>query len=345
MEKRDFRSLSAESQYEIKVSAMKMLKAGKTQSEVSSFFSIRQQTVSDWWIKFKSEGMKGLRTKRRGRRAGEKRNLTPIMEKDIQRLIIDRCPEQLKLPFVLWTRDAVRLLIKRRYGISMPIRTVGEYLLRWGFTPKKPIKRAYEQQPKEIQKWLDDTYPKIAQEAQRHGAQIHWCDETGMSSEANVCKGYSPIGKKPIMRTSGKRFSASMISSITNQGQLRYMMYKGGLRVDKFLEFLKRLLKSSKAPIFVMLDNLRVHHAIKVREWVERQNGKIRLYFLPAYSPEYNPDEYLNQDLKTCLAKKPRPTTEFTLNKNVSGHMKSLSKKNQKIKRFFCHEKVLYAAA
>ena len=344
MKKRDFRSLSSQAQDEIKRAAMKMLKAKKTQQEVSDFFSVRQQTVSIWWNHYQREGLKGLRTKRRGRRPGEKRNLTSQVEKEVMTLIIDRCPEQFKLPFVLWTREAVQQLVKKRYGISMPIRTVGEYLKRWGFTPKKPVKRAYEQQPEEVRKWLDSSYPEIVKQARVEKAEIHWCDETGISNESNVCKGYSPVGKKPVMRTSGKRFSVSMISTITNQGQLRYMIYKGGLRVKKFIEFLRRLIKSAGRKVFVILDNLRVHHAIKVKEWVEEHHDEVALFFLPPYSPEYNPDEYVNQDVKSALMRKPRPTSEDKLNNNLSSYMKSLQRKTKKVKKYFKHEKVKYAA-
>ena len=345
MEKRDFRKLSVQSQYDMKVTAIKMLKAKKTQKKVASFLSVRHQTVSEWWIAYKSDGLKGLRYKTRGRRTGEKRTLSEQMEKEIQKTIIDHCPEQMKLPFVLWTRQAVQQLIKELYDITMPIRTVGEYLKRWGFTPQKPVKRAYEQQPAEVKKWLDETYPAIAQQALQEGAEIHWCDETGINNHANVCRGYSPCGITPVMSTSGKRFSISMISSITNQGQLRYMIYKGGLRVKTFLEFLKRLVKISKKKLFIILDNLRVHHAIKVNEWIEKQNGKIVLFFLPSYSPEYNPDEYVNQDLKLEMSKKPRSKSESILKNNASSYLRSLQHKGKKVKQFFNHKKVKYAAA
>lgn len=345
MIKEDFRSKSTEAQTEVKKAVIKLLKSKKKQCEIADLFSIRPQTVSKWWKIYQSEGMKGLHAKTRGRRYGEKRHLSIDQEKEIQRLIIDKCPEQLKLPFVLWTREAVKDLIKMRYSFDMPIRTVGEYLHRWGFTPKKPVKRAYEQQPQEVKKWLDESYPFIARRAKQHGAEIHWCDETGVSSESNVCKGYSPVGQKPIMRTSGKRFSASMISSITNEGQLRYMIYKGGLRVNKFIEFLRRLLQSAERKIFVILDNLRVHHARKIKEWVEKHCDKIELFFLPPYCPEYNADEYVNQDMKCAMMRKTRPTSDGELNGNLSSYMKSLQRKPQKVIRFFKHEKVKYAAA
>lgn len=344
MKKEDFRSKSTDAQNEIKKAVIKLLKSNKKQCEVALLFSIRPQTVSKWWKIYQCEGMKGLRPKIRGRRCGEKRHLSIDQEKEIQRLIVDKCPEQLKLPFVLWTREAVRDLIKRRYSFNMPIRTVGEYLHRWGFTPKKPIKRAYEQQPHEVRKWLDESYPLIARKARKHHAEIHWCDETGLSSEANVCKGYSPIGQKPVMKTSGKRFSTSMISSITNQGQLRYMIYKGGLRVNKFIEFLRRLIKSAKRKIIMILDNLRVHHARKVKQWVKKHKDNIEMFFLPAYCPEYNPDEYVNQDMKSTMSRKPRPTSEETLNNNLTNYMKSLQYKTDKVINFFEHEKVRYAA-
>lgn len=139
MKKRDFRTLSFDAQYEIKLLAIRMIKAEKKQIEVSKHLSVRKQTISQWWKTYTNEGMKGLRNKRRGRQTGENRTLTVEMEKQIQRAIVDKFPEQMKLPFVLWTRHAVQMLIKQKYDVSIPIRKVGEYLKRWGFTPKNQL--------------------------------------------------------------------------------------------------------------------------------------------------------------------------------------------------------------
>lgn len=345
MEKTDLRKKDTGVQREAHLLAIRMIKQGQTQKAVAEMLAVSLFSVSRWWQKYKTGGLKALEPKKRGRRYGEKRHLTAEQEKVLQKLIMDKCPEQMKLPFVLWTRQAIQLLIKQKYSMMLPIRTVGEYLSRWGFTPQKPIKRAYEQQPEAVQEWLDVMYPQIFKQSKKEHADIHWCDETGINSEPNVCRGYSQKGVTPVMRTSGKRFSVSMISSITNQGQLRYMMYKGGLKIPLFIKFLSRLIKQTKKKIFLILDNLRVHHAIKVREWIEKHRDKIVLFFLPPYTPEHNPDEYLNNDLKNAVSKKLRPRDESTLKKNVASHMIGLQNKSAKVINFFNHEKAVYAKA
>lgn len=345
MKKNDLRTKDKDVQHEMHVLAIRLLKRGHKQKEVAEMLSVSLFSIARWRKRYNKGGLKALALQKRGRRYGEKRHLTSLQEKSLQKQIVDKCPEQMKLPFVLWTRHAIQLLIKQRYGLDLPIRTVGEYLSRWGFTPQKPVKRAYEQQPEAVQKWLDVTYPRVFAQSQKEDAEIHWCDETGINNEPNVCRGYSRKGVTPVMLTSGKRFSISMISSITNQGQLRYMMYRGGLKIPLFLEFLRRLIKQNKKKVFLILDNLRVHHAIKVREWVSKYSDRIALFFLPPYTPEHNPDEYLNHDLKIAVSKKTRARNADTLKQNVAGHMKRLQRKPTKVKNFFNHEKAIYARA
>ena len=218
MEKRDFRKLSSDAQLEIKKAALKMVKAGKSQLYVADFFGISRRSLYTWLKQLEEKGPQGLKYRTRGRRHGEQRVLTVDQEKLIQRLIVDKCPEQLKLPFALWTRKAVQELIERQFEILLPILTIGEYLKRWGFTPQKPLRRAYEQRPQAVKEWLDENYPEIQRRAKAEKAEIYWGDETGLSSEDNRGRGYSPIGKTPVRYATGARFSTSMISAIANQG-------------------------------------------------------------------------------------------------------------------------------
>jgi len=260
-------------------------------------------------------------------------------------MLVDKTPDQLKLPFALWTRKAVQEAIAQHYGVKLPIRTVGEYLHRWGFTPQKPVKRAYEQQPERVKKWLDEEYPSIALKAHEEGAEILWGDETGISSEDNRGRGYAPKGQTPVVYGPGKRFSASMISAINNQGKLQFMVYEGGLRVETFLRFLRRVIKDVKRKIFIIVDNLRVHHARKVQKWVEKHKDRIEIFFLPPYSPEHNPDEYMNQDVKAHLRKKPMPHSDRELKSGLRSYMRRLQWKTDKVAHFFDHELVRYAKA
>lgn len=345
MEKTDLRKLSDEARTALIKTGIRMIKQGKTQGEVASVLGCHPQTVYNWWRAYKEEGIKSLKPGKRGRRYGEKRRLTQDQEKALKKMLIEKYPDQLKLPYALWTRKAVKELIMLQYKLDLPIRTVGEYLKRWGFTPQKPIRRAYEQQPEKIKKWLKEAYPSIKAKAKQEKAEIQWCDETGFSSEDNRGRGYSLKGITPVRYGTGSRFSTSMISSITNEGQMRWMVYKGAMHIDLFIRFLRRLIKDSDRKVFLIVDNLRVHHAKKVSQWVEKHKNKIELFFLPPYSPEINPDEYVNHDVKTNLQNKRTPKNLKDLQKNVRSYMRSLQWDKSKVMRFFEHEKVQYAKA
>ncbi len=344
MENQDFRQLSPEAQLEIKKATIKLVQSGKTQRYVSEFFGVGLRSVSRWIRQYNTEGLKGLRPGRRGRQEGQQRTLNAQQEQEIQRAIVDKCPEQLKLPFALWTRKAVQELIRFRYGQQIPIRTIGHYLKRWGFTPQKPLRRAYEQRPAAVKEWLDENYPMIQKRAKRENAEIYWGDETGLSSEDNRGRGYSPKGKTPVRNSSGTRFSTSMISAIANQGQLRFMVYKGGLNTDLFIQFLKRLIKDAQRKVYLIVDNLRVHHAKKVQTWIEEHSDEIELFYLPPYTPERNPDEYLNQDIKISLGNKPAPRNQIELTQRLRSYIKGIQKKRSKVMKFFQHKLVKYAA-
>jgi len=345
MEKRDARKLSSDAQYELRCCVIRMLKSGKKQLEVVKLLEVSRAAVGKWWRAYQKEGVNGLQLKKRGRGQGEKRRLTPDQEKGIQKMLIDKTPNQLKLPFALWTRKAVQEAILHHYELRLPIRTVGEYLSRWGFTPQKPIKRSYEQQPELIKKWLDEEYPGIARRAKKEKAEILWGDETGISSEDNRGRGYAPRGQTPVVHSPGARFSTSMISAISNEGLLRFMVYGGALQVDTFIDFLRRLIKDNDQKIFLIIDNLRVHHAIKVSNWLAKHIEDIELCFLPPYSPEQNPDEYLNHDVKTHVRQSPAPRSSSELKNGLLSYMRHLQWETEKIAKFFNHESVCYAKA
>ena len=212
MEKRDARKLSQEAQYELRRTAIKLLQTGKKQGQVASLLDIKRQTVNRWWKSYQKYGIDAIKPGQRGRVKGQNRTLTMEQEQEIQMIICDKNPEQYKLKFALWNRQAVIELIEQKYEIKLPIRTAGEYLKRWNFTPQKPIRKAYEQQPERVQKWLDEDYPAIEQRARQEKAEIQWADETGLSSTDARGRGYAPKGQTPTVYGPGKRFSVSMIS-------------------------------------------------------------------------------------------------------------------------------------
>jgi len=261
----------------------------------------------------------------------------------LQKLLIDKNPRQLKLPFALWTRDAVRLVIKQRYDLELPIRTVGEYLRRWGFTPQKPTKLAYEQDPKRLQQWLQEDYPMITARAKKEKAEIHWGDETGINSNGYNVKGYAPKGKTPVVRLTTKRNKINMISSITNQGKVRFMLYRESMTTKVLIKFMSRLIRDSPHKVFLILDNLRVHHAIIVQKWLKKNNERIEVFFLPPYSPEVNPDEYLNGDLKQRIRSGIPADTVEDLSKKTRSFMKTIQCRPRHVMNYFEHPQIAYA--
>ena len=265
-----------------------------TRADIGAVVGVHADTVGRW-LKIDK---KALAVNARGRKKGDGNLLTQEQEKLIRGLIIDRTPDQLKMAYALWTRRAVQELIAMEAGIELAIRTVGEYLKRWGMTPQKPQKRAYEQRAPEVKRWLEREYPEIQAQAKREEAEIDWGDETGLRNDCQDERGYALKGKTPTIVLNANRASINMISAITNQGKVRFRIFEGGMNADVLIDFLMRLVKDAKRKVFLILDNLRVHHAKPVKEWLEHHKNVIKVFYLPAYSPELNPDEYLNGDLK-----------------------------------------------
>jgi transposase len=347
IEKVDARKISTDAQKEKRVLAMKLRDKGMKNSEVAQLIGVNPATVSVWRSKYLKEGKKALEIGQRGRRIGDKKRLTPEQENHIKRKLIDTNPQQLQFKFALWTREAVQTLIKHELGIDMPISTVGDYLKKWEFTSKKPIKRAYERKDKATKQWLEEEYPKIKKEAKKDKADIWWCDETSCQSLPNNLTGYAPIGthNKPVLTHTAKKFKINMISAITNTGKTMFSLYDESIKIDSFIEFCQKVIDSNDGKkVYLIVDNLRVHHAKLVKEWEEEHNDKIKLFYLPAYSPDYNPDEYLNQDFKQTANRNDIPKDKDHLRSNTKKYMLSLQNNPQKVANFFKHPKVQYAA-
>jgi transposase len=343
MEKIDARKVKKEVQQALRDQVVRLRNQGKKNKDVAEFLGMTPQHSSTIWQKYARGGKKEIALGTRGRRHGEKRSLIEEQERHIQKLIVDKTPDQLKFPFALWTREAVRQLIERQYGIDMPIRTVGEYLKRWGFTPQKPIKRAKEQNPAAVEQWLKNEYPKIARTAKKEKAEIFWGDETGVQNEANRVRGYGPKGMTPILRVTAKRAHISMISAITNEGKVRFMVYREAMTQEKLITFMSRLIRDTGRKVYLILDNLKVHHGKKVAEWLETHKEEIAVFYLPSYSPELNPDEYLNGDLKTRVHSGTHAGTESDLQHKTQSFMRMLVKRPHRVRSYFKHPMVTYA--
>ena len=344
MEKIDARTLKPEVQEQLRKQAIHLRQKGHSVEQIAAILDVNSRTVYRWWQLYRRGGVKSIRTRRRGRPTGACRRLTVEQEKQIQRLIRDKQPDQMKLPFALWSRIAVQQLIQQLWAMRMPIRTVGEYLKRWGFTPQKPFRRAYEQNPKLVKQWLEEQYPGIARRAKQEDAEIQWADETGLCNGSYYGRSYAPRGQTPAIRLPARPQRINLISTVTNQGKVRFMVYRDTMTAQTMIRFMRRLVKDVGRKVFLIVDNLRVHHSKLVREWLEEHRKQIEVFYLPSYSPELNPDEYLNCDLKVGVHTGVPATSKSELARKAVGHLRMLQKRPARVAKYFKHPKIAYAA-
>jgi transposase len=313
-----------------------------TQADASRLFCLSQSAVNKIWARYKQGGSKTLRSRKRGVRGGKK--VTGEQAESIRRLVRKKLPDQLGLSFGLWTREAVSQLIQQKYGISVSRWQVGRYLKSWGYTPQKPIRKAFEQKPDKVKKWLEEEYPSIKKRAAKEKAVIYFGDETGMRSDHQAGRSFAPKGQTPIVKATGKRFSLNMISAISNKGHLQFMIVEGSFNGEVFQTFLEGMIKYKKSKIFYITDGHPAHKTKKLKEWLDGKKEKIEVFFLPPYSPELNPQEYLNQDIKTNVIGKKRPINKEQMKGNVEVFMKERKGDKMLVKKYFCEKHVLYAA-
>ena len=338
----DARRLSAEAQEDLRRRAVRaVVEQGKSQAETARTFGVSRMAVSNWVQAYRHRGWAALKSKPQGR---PKRSLLAGHEAATAvRLITKNTPERLGLPFALWTREAVGRLLAERFGLGVSVWTVGRYLRKWNLTPQKPIRRAYEQDPKSVRKWLDEDYPEIRRQAQAERAEIHWGDQMGLRSDHQTGTSYGRKGHTPVIGGTGKRFRVNMISTLTNQGRLAFMLFERNFTGEVMIGFLRRLLRHAGRKVFLIVDRHPVHRSKKVRRWVDKHHKRIRLFFLPDYSPELNPDEFLNQDVKSNAVGRQRPRDKPEMIGTLRSYLRSTQRLPEIVKSYFQHRSVAYA--
>jgi transposase len=313
--------------------------------DIAAILGVREETVSRWWSQYEHGGGEALPGDRTGRPVGSGRFLTAEQEQAIQQQMDSKSPQELGIAAALWTRKAVQDFIQQHTGRRLAIRTVGEYLGRWGYTPQRPVRKAYKQDPEKVTEWLEKTYPEIERRAAQEGGEIHWGDEVGVRSTCQHSRGYAHPGDTPELTVPGSRFSVNMISTITNEGKVRWMIYAGRMNAALFIVFLTRLVAGASKKVFLSVDNLSVHEAAAVVEWLADKKAKIEVFYLPKYAPERNPDEYLNCDLKVNINVDGLPKDREELTGKLRRFMQKLSKLPARVARYFKHKYIAYAAA
>jgi len=341
--KTDARKLDAATQAHLRRLVVLAVRDGIKQTAAAERYGVSLRAVNQWIGRDRAGGLKALKAKRRGRPVGAGR-LSTRQAARIRGLVLGKMPDQLKLPFYLWTRSAVAELIAREYGLQVSLTSVGRYLKAWGMSPQKPMRRAYERNDAAITRWLNEEYPAISRQAKHDKAVIYWGDEMGLRSDHVTGTSYALVGQTPVVQATGQRFGCNMISAITNKGALAFMVFTGKFQAPVFIEFMRRLLKQVKGKVYLIVDGHPVHRSGQAKAFIDENANRLRLIRLPGYCPELNPDELLNQDVKTNGLGKSRPRDKGEMMATVRSHLYRRQKQPQIIRNLFLEKHVRYAA-
>jgi transposase len=341
----DARELSDEVLEALRLRAVHGCELGFTESEVAQLLGVCRETVCHWWSAYAGGGLDALPHDRTGRPVGSGRLLSDAQADRIQQLLRTHQPQELGIAAPLWTRRAVGDLIRKEHNLCLATRTIGRYLQRWGFTAKKPRRHARDQDPEEVRQWLEQTYPAIERRAADEGAEIHWGDEVGVAADHQPARGYAPQGEPATQDVPDPHIRANQISTITNQGEVRFMTYTQTMTAALFVVFLGRLLRSTTGKVFLIVDGLRAHMTPAVQAWVAAHAERLEVFYLPRYAPELNPDEYLNNDLKGQVNATGLPSAKGEVRSHIQGFMRQLLHLPEHVMNYFQHPSVQYAAA
>jgi|AP12_2_1047962.scaffolds.fasta_scaffold15398_2 transposase len=338
----DGRRLDHKTREKIRIRAVKLVEQGHSPEQVIKALGFHRSCIYEWLAKYREGGTRALQTKTL---SGRPKKLNGQQVKKIYDIVTAKNPLQLKFEFALWTRDMVRDLIKDQFSVKLSRVSVGRLLKKMGLSPQKPLHRAYQQDPDLVQQWLESEFPRIKTLARKAKAEIYFGDEASVRSDFHSGTTWAPKGKTPVVKTTGARFSVNMISAISPRGKLRFMTIDGRFNAGKFIEFLKRLIHNSKKPVFLIVDGHPAHKAKKVKEFIDSTEGKLRLFILPPYSPELNPDELVWNNLKNHRIGRKMITGPDDLKQKVTSGLRSLQKMPSKIMGFFREKHVRYILA
>ena len=346
MDKIDARKISRDALKALRDRAMRLRQEwGLPWREIARVMGLNTTTVFGWAQRHAAEGEAGLISRKPGRSYLSGRTLTLAQEGVLRTILNMQALSTRGLPFALWNRRAVRDLIEAEFGIDMPIRTVGEYLKRWGHTPQRPTRRSLEQKPWDVQRWMQEVYPLIARQAKQQDGIVYWADETALAQDGHWVRSYAPAGHAPVLAATSQRFGLTMVSAISNKGLMRFEFLEGAATTQTTIGFMQRLVQDSEGhKVFLVLDNLWAHHAKEVAAWVWAHGHEIEVFYLPPYAPQSNPDEYLNRDFKTHLRSADRCSTRDALLEKAAAFMHFLVNSPQWVNSYFQHDSVAYAA-
>jgi transposase len=295
MREDDGRKLDHKTLEQLRIRAVGQVQQGAHPDEVAAGLGMTRAAVYGWLAKYREGGLEALKARPV---PGRPPKLSGAQLQRLYALVVGNDPRQLRFAFALWTRAMVRELIGREFGVRLSEVSVGRLLRKLGLSPQRPLYRAYQQNPEAVARWKAETYPQLRAEAAEVGATIYFADEAGVRSDYHAGTTWAPVGRTPVVATTGDRFAVNLVSAVTAKGKLRFGAYEGNLNGSVFIDFCRRLLHDTQGPVFLVLDGHPVHRSAAVKKFVASTGGRLRLVFLPGYSPELNPGEWVWKHVK-----------------------------------------------
>jgi transposase len=306
-----------------------------SQADAAAQYGVSSNTMTQWVSLYRDQGEAGLAVQPQGRPEGSGRALSSEQEQEMRQLVVQSLPCDHDIASATWTRQAVAELMAKRLAIDLTLQGVGQYLRRWGLTPQKPARQAREQNPKEVEAFVQEILPEVKEQAQEEGAQLHFVDEVGVKTNDQIGTSYAPKGETPVQEVPKSRMEQDVISSVTPDGDLLYWAFPGTMKAEKFISFLEHLVSEASGKIIVFSDRHPAHEAQAVEDWLEGRESQIELEWLPRYSPEYNADEFLNHDLKQVLQNEPMPQSASAFRETICGILDWIASMPDRVQGYF----------
>lgn len=342
MRKDDARKLDHATLEALRERAVRRVQEGESPEVVARVIGVGRTAIYRWLADYRRGGWGALKAKPLFGRPPKLDGKKLLWVYDT---VTRKNPLQLKFEFALWTREMVAKLIKDKFGIKLSANSVGRLLAQLGVTCQKPLHRAIERDESLVRQWLKNDYPKIKALAQKEKADIYFADAAHIRSDHHAGRTWGAKGETPIVQATGARHGMSLISAVTARGHMRFMIIeKGSVNAGIFIEFLKRLIKGARQNIFLIVDRGPAHRAKKVDDFVQTLGGKLRLFFLPPYSPDRNPDELVWKHLKADTVGRIAVTSKDDFAKTVRRSMRRLQNDPRKIRSFYQKPSLRYAA-
>lgn len=342
MRENDGRKLDHATLETLRIRAVQAIEAGEHPEDVARAMGMARGTVFGWVAKYREGGVAALKARPV---PGKPPKLDATAMRRLYALIAGSDPRQLSFEFALWTRELVRELIRREFGVSLSAVSVGRLLKKLGLSAQRPLWRAWQADPDAVERWQHEEFPAIRATAKAEGATVYFGDEAGIRSDYHAGTTWAPVGRTPVVKATGARHSINMISAVTAQGLLRFSVFTGSCTAAVFIAFCKKLLDDTDGPVYLVVDGHPTHKAKATKDFVASTNGRLKLFVLPAYSPQLNPDEWVWKNVKHDRIGRSSVTSAEDLKSKAIGAPRRLQKLPALVRAFFADPNLRYITA